>query len=224
MTNTTFLLNQYKTNIAAQKKDTILIQYTRIVHNNKYHIQSIHPESLQPRWAWRSRTQTVPFKSLSQRHWVDWYGARHLLIWILNWLQILHVHTPCSRWLRISSSHHRIHCQDDPSSLLHQLQIPLFPWAGRSGIENTEDIKQHSLSTWHSFWFISWKLSHQCSVKSVRMADWSKALRSGCSLLWRRGFESHFWQVSFARWIHFWTFFFQAPVSKTMSTVSVNYR
>ena len=28
----------------------------------------------------------------------------------------------------------------------------------------------------------------------VRMAERSKALRSGRSLPWRRGFESHFWQ------------------------------
>ena len=29
------------------------------------------------------------------------------------------------------------------------------------------------------------------------MAERSKALRSGRSLLWRRGFESHFWQCAF---------------------------
>lgn len=31
----------------------------------------------------------------------------------------------------------------------------------------------------------------------VRMAERSKALRSGRSLPWRRGFESHFWQLCF---------------------------
>ncbi len=31
--------------------------------------------------------------------------------------------------------------------------------------------------------------------KWVRMAERSKALRSGRSLLWRRGFKSHFWQT-----------------------------
>ena len=43
-----------------------------------------------------------------------------------------------------------------------------------------------------------WIQNHRCgSSDAVRMAERSKALRSGRSLPWRRGFESHFWQPVF---------------------------
>ena len=42
------------------------------------------------------------------------------------------------------------------------------------------------------------------SNRIVRMAERSKALRSGRSLPWRRGFESHFWQQLFHVHTHYW--------------------
>ena len=42
-------------------------------------------------------------------------------------------------------------------------------------------------------WFSTLPRNYRCLWPSVRMAERSKALRSGRSLPWRRGFESHFW-------------------------------